>query len=85
MSSCIHPEDPFVEYGIVEYRFRQAYPDLFRAHVRERGHILLGPAKFTASGLRFGVALGRLAQAGELLSHYGPAPGAWSYNGQATY
>ena len=85
LSACVDPGDPFVEYGIVEYRLRQRYPDLFLAHVRDRGHVILGPKAYTASSVRFGVALGRLAQAGELTSKYGPATGAWRYNSQITY
>jgi hypothetical protein len=85
LSACVPPGEPYVEYGVVEYRFRQRYPDLFRAHVHDRGHVLTGKQVATASGVRFGVALGRLARAGELISRYGPATGAWSYNGQVTY
>jgi hypothetical protein len=40
--ACIVPEDGLLEYGIVEFRLRQQFPDLFRAHVAERGHVLLG-------------------------------------------
>ena len=83
--ACVVPGEPFAEYGVVEYRFRVAHPSLFRAHVREQSHVLTGKRLFTASGIRFGVALGRLARSGELLSRYGPATGAWAYNGQMTY
>ncbi|MDP9436649.1 MAG: hypothetical protein M3P93_16265, partial [Actinomycetota bacterium] len=38
-----------------------------------------------ASSVRFGVALGRLAAAGQLVAVSGPATGAWSYNGQVMY
>lgn len=85
LSSCVVAGEPFAEYGVIEYRFRQRFPELFAAHVRDRGHILMGPKTYTASSVRFGVALGRLARAGELLSRYGPATGAWRYNGQVTY
>ena len=83
--ACVVPGEPFAEYGVVEYRFRLAHPGLFRAHVREQGHVLTGRRLYTASGVRFGVALARLARSGELLSRYGPATGAWAYNGQMTY
>ena len=48
VSACVDPDEPFVEYGIVEYRLRQRYPDLFLAHVRDRGHVILGPKAYTA-------------------------------------
>ena len=47
LSPCVDPDEPFVEYGIVEYRLRQRYPDLFLAHVRDRGHVILGPKAYT--------------------------------------
>ena len=78
LSACVERDAPWVEYGIVEYRFRQRYPDLFAAHVRDRGHRMLGPHKVTASGVRFAAALGRLADLGELSRIYGPATGAWA-------
>ena len=43
------------------------------------------PRAYTASSVRFGVALGRLERLGELVSEYGPATGAWRHNGQVTY
>lgn len=85
LTACVVSGEPFVEYGIVEYRFARAHPDLFAAHIAERGHTMLHPQVATASGVRFGVALGRLAAAGALVSKYGPATGAWGYNGQVTY
>lgn len=77
LSSCISPEDPWLEYGIVEYRFRQRFPELFAAHVRERGHRMFGD-RVTASAVRFASALGRLAERGELVKKYRPATGAWA-------
>lgn len=85
LSACVEAGEPYVEYGVVEYRLRQRYPELFRAHVRDRGHVLTGTQLATASSVRFGVGLWRLARTGELISRSGPATGAWSYNGQVTY
>lgn len=79
LSQCVLAEDPFVEYGIVEHRLRTRFPDLFAAHVAEQGHSMFGPRPYTASSVRFGVALGRLERLGELISEYGPAIGAWPY------
>lgn len=86
LSQCVHTGEPFAEYGVVDYRLRQDYPELFIAHVRDRGHHLLGGhQQATASGVRFGMALGRLARAGGLVRKYDRATGAWKYNGQITY
>ncbi|MDQ2589142.1 hypothetical protein [Saccharothrix yanglingensis] len=85
LDRCVDPDDPFLEYGIVEHRLRTRFPDLFAAHVAEQGHSMFGSRAYTASSVRFGVALGRLERTGTLLSQYGPATGAWRYNGQVTY
>lgn len=85
LSQCVLTGDPFMEYGIVEHRLRTRFPDLFAAHVAEQGHSMLGSRAYTASSVRFGVALGRLERLGDLVSEYGPATGAWRYNGQVTY
>lgn len=80
--ACVNAGEPFVEYGVVEYRFRIARPDLFVAHVRERGHILLGARRgqASASTARFAKALGRLESSGELVTVKGPGTGAWRHN-----
>jgi hypothetical protein len=85
MFRSVLPDEPFVEYGVVEYRFRLSYPELFAAHVRDRGYVMLAPGQATASSVRFAATLGRLARTSELVSVYGPATGAWSYNSQVTY
>jgi hypothetical protein len=78
--ACVNPGEPFVEYGIVEYRFRLARPALFIAHVRERGHTMLaGRRGSSASTARFGKALGRLESAGALVTVKGPGTGAWRH------
>jgi hypothetical protein len=82
---CVEPDDGLLEYGIVEYRFRQRYPELFRAHLADRGHVMLAPQRVTASSVRFGMALSRLARLGDLSYEYGPATGAWSYNSRISY
>jgi hypothetical protein len=83
--ACVVPREPFAEYGVIEYRFRQQYPELFSAHVRDQRRVLIGTRDYTASAVRFGVPLSRLARSGDLVSRYGPAAGAWAYNGQMTY
>ncbi|MFC5138414.1 hypothetical protein ACFPK1_09250 [Actinomycetospora rhizophila] len=82
---CVRDGDPFVEYGVVEYRLRQEHPDLFLSHVTDRGHAILGHRQATASSVRFAAALGRLADRQALLKRPGPATGAWSRNERVTY
>jgi hypothetical protein len=84
--ACVNPGEPFVEYGVVEYRFRQARPDLFLQHVRERGHVMLGTRRnLAASSSRFTRALRKLESAGQLVSVKGPGTGAWRYEQSIGY
>jgi hypothetical protein len=84
--SCVRPGEPFVEYGIVEYRLREAYPDLFISHVRDRGHVMLARGnQATASSVRFAAALSQLTRGGELLMVYGPGTGAWRHDERISY
>lgn len=82
---CVREGDPFVEYGVVEYRLRTGFPALFHAHVADRGHSILGHRQATASSVRFAATLGRPADQGALLKTWGPATGAWSRNERVTY
>jgi hypothetical protein len=85
MLACVVAGGPFVEYGIVEYRLSQQYPELYRAHIAERGHVMLAPSRVTASNSRFGPTLVRLAANGLLTRIFETATGAWRYNGRTTY
>lgn len=85
--ACVNAGEPFVEYGVVEYRFRLARPDLFVAHVRERGHLMLGARRglASASTARFARALGRLERSGQLVMVKGPGTGAWRHDQSIGY
>jgi hypothetical protein len=85
--ACVNAGEPFVEYGVVEYRFRLAHPDLFVAHVRELGHLMLGARRgqTSTSTARFTKALGRLERSGELVTVKGPGTGAWRHNQSISY
>lgn len=83
--ACVRPGDPYLEYGIIEYRLAQARPDLFVAHVRERGHVMLAPSRVTASNSRFIPTLVRLASYRQLVKKVGRATGAWRYNNTISY
>jgi hypothetical protein len=85
LTHCVDAGDPFLEYGIVEHRLRTRFPDLFAAHVAEQGDSIFGSRAFTASSVRFGVALGRLEWTGDLVCEYGLATGAWHHNSRVTY
>lgn len=85
--ACVNVGEPFVEYGIVEYRFRMSRPDLFVAHVRERGHPMLGARRGSASTstARFARILRRLETTGQLVMVKGPGTGAWRHDQSIGY
>jgi hypothetical protein len=74
-----------IEYGVLEYRLRLEYPQLFASHVAARGHYLIAGGHATASSVRFAAALLRLGRAGILSYQMRPATGAWSYNDKISY
>ena len=78
MRACIQESDGWVEHGVLELRLRQHAPEIFARHVAEAGHIMFGPKRNTASGVRFAMALRRLAAAGQLESDVRRSTGeAW--------
>jgi hypothetical protein len=80
LMQCVLVGDPWVEYGIIEFRYRLAYPGKFRDLVRERGHRQFPVGNNTASKL-IGQALGILAERGSLVKHVGGAgTGFWRHN-----
>jgi hypothetical protein len=86
LHACLIAGEPFVEYGVVEWRLRSGAPALFSELVAEHGHRRLNPIpsdKTTSAYLA--QALGLLAADGKLVRLYGTATGAWSYNGTVTY
>jgi hypothetical protein len=80
----LRPDDPFVEYAVVEHRFADANPRLYADLVGRYGHTALGPRRFTVSSLLAG-ALSLLVRDGGVARDSGPATGRWSYNGQVSY
>jgi hypothetical protein len=81
MRACIEPADGWVEYGVLEHRLRERAPEIFARHVAEAGHIMFGPKTSTASGVRFAMALRRLAAAGHLESQIRRSTGdAWKHD-----
>jgi hypothetical protein len=79
--ACIGADDGWVEYGVVEHRLREVAPAIFARHVAEAGHIMFGPKSSTASGVRFAMALRRLADRGVLQGRIDASTGAaWKHD-----
>lgn len=77
-------DEPFVEYGVVEYRYALAHPDGYRQVVDRYGHTRYGPKKYTASAFLAGT-LGRMARAADVFYADGPATGYWKFNGRISH
>lgn len=83
--ACIGPEEPWLEYGIVEYRYARLRPALYLDEFIPRwGHTSIAPTQYTVSSF-LGGALGALWRSGDIDNVYGPATGRWSYNTQISY
>ena len=81
---CLVPGEPFVEYGVVEYRFSLLRPDVYAELIDDYGHTRQGPMKYTASAF-IAKAMGTLADRGEVLYKPGRATGYWAYNSGISY
>jgi hypothetical protein len=85
LPKCVYEGEPFVEYGVVEYRYRTQFPDAWDK-VRERyPYRAEGEhAEYTTSSF-LAAALARLQREGVLVKKFGKATGCWSYNGEVSY
>ncbi len=74
LPQCFNGGDPWVEYGVVEYRYSQQRPRVYAELLGEYGHTRIGRKSYTTSSFIAG-ALGRLAKAGILAAQFGPRLG----------
>jgi hypothetical protein len=81
---CLTAREPFVEYGIVEHRYAELRPEVFRQLVERYGRTRIAPASFTATSF-IALALWRLVEVGLIVQHPGQATGHWTYNGTMYY
>jgi hypothetical protein len=82
---CILPGEPWVEHGVVEYRYSHLRPEIYTRELLPRfGHTKQGPRHFSTSAL-IAKALGQLRGEGLLAWRYDRATGFWGYNGQISY
>jgi hypothetical protein len=82
---CFAHSEPFLEYGVVEYRYAtMGNPAVYKRLVDDYGHTALGPKQYTASAFIAGT-LGRMEKDGILAYMYDKATGYWSYNGGISY
>ena len=73
--ACLRPGEPWLEYGIIEERYRETAPQDFEILREEYGHRILGPpsnSQFTASAY-LARALGDLREFGQVAHMNGKA------------
>jgi hypothetical protein len=78
--SCFTAGDPWLEYGVVEYRYAKTNQQAYKHLVELYSHTELGPTRYSASAF-IGAALGHLGREGLLVRRPCRATGFWSYNG----
>lgn len=62
---CVEDSDVWLEYGIIECRFKSRYPDLYGILLQVYGHRKLGQMSYSASNY-LGRQLGVLASRGAI-------------------
>jgi hypothetical protein len=86
LMTLIHEDDPWLEYGVVEDRFRRKDPALYAKLVHEFSHSARNairggpdenPARTHTVSMRLAQALSALAEEGLIASRIGPATGYW--------
>ncbi|MFL5796562.1 MAG: hypothetical protein ACJ77A_01350 [Actinomycetota bacterium] len=83
--ACLEPGAPFVEYGVVEYRYAtRVNPPVYKQLVADYGHTALGPKQYTASAF-IASTLGRMLRERLVAYRFSTATGFWSYNGGISY
>jgi hypothetical protein len=85
LSSCIYEDDPWIEHGVVEYRYSQTQPEkYFDVLIPRFGHRVLGAQVSSTSTLIAGVLM-QLQRDGLLAWRCKQATGFWSYVGFISY
>lgn len=87
ISKCFHDGDGWLEYGIIEERFRELNPESFETLRRIYGHTILdGPRKYSMSTYIARHVLSKLETLGELAWFQGKPTGVWrTHNTDISY
>ncbi len=82
---CVEDSDVWLEYGIIEYRFKSKYPDLYGILLQVYGHRKLGQMSYSTSSY-LGKQLGVLASGGAILTRrHRITTGYWLYLHEVTH
>ena len=82
---CVEDSDIWLEYGIIEYRFKSRYLDLYGILLHVYGHRKLGEMRYSLSSY-LGKQLGVLASGGAISTRrHSTTTGYWSYLPEVTH
>jgi hypothetical protein len=82
--ACVANSETWLEYGIVEHRYKEAHPATYARMVRRWGHRAKAPTKYSMSSF-LGGCLGHLAREGVISTRRAPTSAYWSYLSAATH
>jgi len=86
LRECFDDEGVWIEYGVLEDRFRLRHPDKYQALREIYGSVLLdGPRRYSVASYLTRHVLSALERTGEIGYRYGPATGEWAYTGSISY
>ena len=81
---CLAPDEPWLEHGIVEYRYKELCPTAYLRMIDRWGHVSQGPRRYTVTAF-LTRAWSQLARNGVLATRLGPATGLYQHNGKILY
>ena len=83
--TCVDNSDQWLEYGIIEHRYKLAHPSTCARMVERWGHTKKAITKYSASSF-LGGCLGRLAREGAISARrHRITTGHWSYLPEVTH
>lgn len=75
---CVGDSREWLEYGIIEHRYKQLNPAAYAAMVQRWGHTAKARTKYSASSF-LGSCLAQLGREGLIAYRRAPTTGYWSY------
>jgi hypothetical protein len=81
---CLSPGEPWLEHGIVEHRYKELRPTVYREMINRWGHVIQGPRRYSVTAF-LTRRWSQLAIDGVLAAQLGPATGVYQHNGTIMY
>ena len=83
--ACVDNSDQWLEYGIIEHRYKLAHPSTYAQMVQRWSHTKLGKTRYSASNF-LGSCLGHLAREGAISTRrHRITTGYWAYLSAVTH